>query len=131
MSNVINPNGIERQSITATDFEEKYVPLLNQVAELIISHPDIPEEYDQSDLLGALTTITTEFRNEVAGRVPEIVRLQDAIAKKDKQITKLQETNQQLYLRVGALPDPNKKDEGADAPPKLTFEQIKRKLESL
>lgn len=132
MSIITNPNGIEQQSITATDFEERYVPLLNQVAELVISHPDIPEEYDQSDLLGALTTITTEFRNEVTGRVPEIVRLQDALAKKDRQITKLQETNQQLYLRVGALPDPNKKDgDGSGAPPRLTFEQIKRKLESL
>ncbi len=128
MSN--NTSGMEQKSVTATDFEEKYVPLLNQVAELIISHPDIPEDYEQSDLLAALTTLTTEFRNEVTGRVPEIVRLQDVLAKKDKQILKLQETNQQLYLRVGAPPDPSKKDDNG-APPKLTFEQIRKKLENL
>lgn len=38
-------------SITPEEFNEKYVPLLNAAADLIISHPEIPEDIEQSDIL--------------------------------------------------------------------------------
>lgn len=121
---------MEAKSVTIEEFEEKYIPVLNTVAELVISHPDIPEEVEQSDLLGALTMLTNELRNELNGRVPEFVKLQDELAKKNKQVIKLQETNQQLYLKVGTYPDPSKKPEGEDKP-KKSFAEIKAMIDKL
>lgn len=122
--------GLEQKSVTAEEFEEKYVPVLNTVAELVISHPDIPEEVEQSDLLGALTMLTNELRNDLNNRVPEVVKLQDELAKKNKQVLKLQETNQQLYLKVGSRPDPSK-DPSSEEKPKKTFAEIKAMIEKL
>ena len=122
--------GLEQKSVTAEEFEEKYVPVLNTVAELVISHPDIPEEVEQSDLLGALTMLTNELRNDLNNRVPEVVKLQDELAKKNKQVLKLQETNQQLYLKVGSRPDPSK-DPNNEEKPKKTFAEIKAMIEIL
>ena len=123
--------GLEKKSVTAEEFEEKYVPVLNTVAELVISHPEIPEEVDQSDLLGALTMLTNELRDDLNDRVPEVVKLQDELAKKNKQILKLQETNQQLYLKVGSRPDPNKDPGAGEEKPKKTFAEIKAMIEKL
>lgn len=122
--------GLEQKSVTAEEFEEKYVPVLNTVAELVISHPDIPEEVEQSDLLGALTMLTNELRNDLNNRVPEVVKLQDELTKKNKQVLKLQETNQQLYLKVGSRPDPSK-DQANEERPKKTFAEIKAMIEKL
>ena len=117
-------------SLTVELFENKFVPILNSISELIISHPDIPEGVEQADLLGILSSVTTEMRNVANNRVPELVKRDEQIARKDNQIKKLQETNQQLYLKVGTYPDPNKKNED-DTPPKKTFAEIKAMIEKL
>ena len=88
-------------SITPEEFNEKYVPLLNAAADLIISHPEIPEDIEQSDILTALNVMKTEMGNTLEHRVAEVNSLEDQLARKDKQIKKLQETNQQLFLKVG------------------------------
>ena len=88
-------------SITPEEFNEKYVPLLNAAADLIISHPEIPEYIEQSDILTALNVMKTEMGNTLEHRVAEVNSLEDQLARKDKQIKKLQETNQQLFLKVG------------------------------
>ena len=121
---------IETKTLTAEEFESKYIPILNAVAELVISHPEIPEDMDQSDLLGSITLLTSEMRNELTGRVPEIVALQDKIAKQAKQIVKLQDTNQILFLKQGNYRDPNELEEPVK-PQKKSFDDIKRMIESL
>ena len=120
----------EPTSVSAEEFEEKYVPTLNTIAELMISHPDIPEEIQQSDLLGSLTTLTNELRNGLNNRVPELVKLQEEVSKKQKQILKLQETNQQLFLRVGSYKDPSEKKDEFDRP-KKSFDEIKAMIENM
>lgn len=122
--------GLEPRSVTKEEFEEKYSPLINTIAELVISHPDIPEEVEQSDLLGAITLLKTELSNQLNGRVPEFVKLQDELAKKNKQVTKLQETNQQLYLKVGSIPDPSKNPMNTE-PQKKSYAEIKSMIENL
>ena len=121
----------EPKSVTSEEFEEKYVPLLNTVAELVISHPDIPEEVEQSDLLGSLTMLTNELRNGLTDRVPEFVRLQQELDKKNKQVNKLQETNQQLFLKVGNYQSPGKQPGGEEERPKKSFDEIKNIIENL
>ncbi len=117
-------------SITAEDFESKYMPALNQAAELIMGHPEIPDEVDQAEVLSAILTLQTELKNSLHNRVPEIVKLQEEIERARKQNDKLKDTNQQLFLQVGKIPDPAKQqDEGK--PPKKTYAEIKRMLDSL
>ena len=121
---------MEKKSVSIEEFEEKYVPILNTVAELVISHPDIPEDVEQSDLLGSLTMLTMELRNGLNDRVPELVKLQEELVKKTKQVTKLQETNQQLFLKVGAYQDPDKKLDDPEKP-KKSFDEIKAIISNL
>lgn len=118
--------GFEPKSITAEEFEEKHVPLLNTIAELVMSHDDVPEEVEQADLLGALTTLTTELRASLTGRVPEHVKLQEELARKEKQVRKLQETNQALFLKVGSPAD-KAQDVNAEKP-KKTFDEIREMI---
>lgn len=121
---------MEQKSVSKEEFEEKHVPVLNTIAELVLSHPDIPEEVQQADLLGTLTMLTGELRNGLEGRVPELVKLQEEVAKKNKQVLKLQETNQQLFLRVGSYQDPNAKPDDVERP-KKSFDEIKAIIENL
>lgn len=104
-------------SITPEEFNEKYVPLLNAAADLIISHPEIPEDIEQSDLLTALNVMKTEMGNTLEHRVAEVNSLEDKLARKDKQIKKLQETNQQLFLKVGTK---------AETPPELDKKPVRK-----
>ena len=78
-------NELTPRSLTIEDFESKYLPQLNNAAELILSHPDIPDEIDQAEILGALNTLSGELRADLEGRVPEIVKLQEKIARLEKQ----------------------------------------------
>ena len=68
-----NNTELTSKSLTIEDFENKYLPRLNDAAELILSHPDIPEEIDQAEILGALTTLSGELRATLEGRVPDIL----------------------------------------------------------
>ncbi len=117
-------------SITPEDFENKYMPLLNAAAELIMGHPEIPDEIDQADVLSGILLLQGELKNSLHNRVPEIVKLQDEVASLKKQNTKLQDTNHKLFLEVGKAPSPAK-DEDDNKPVKKSFEEIKRMIESL
>lgn len=130
MENENKETGIEKKGLTIEDFESKYVPTINQIASLVLSHTDIPDEIVQDDLLIALTTVTQEMRATLSNRVPEIVKLQEEVAKLDRHNKRLQETNHRLNLRVGEYrePDREKKDE---TPKKMSFEEIKRVIDGL
>ena len=118
------------RSMTKEEFETVEVPRLNTIAELLSSHPDIPEEVDLGELQGALSTLANELRSSVTNKVPEIVKLQTDIDKKDKQIRKLQESNQQLFLRIGTAPDPTKQPDTAEKP-KLSWGDIGRIIDNM
>lgn len=125
-------NTIEgNKSLTVEEYEAKYKPLLNQALDLLNTHSDIPEEVVQSDVISAVITMGNELSATVNGRVPEIVKLQEEIAKKNKQISKLQETNQQLFLKVGNYQDPSKKTDDPDDRPKKSFSEIKAMIENM
>ena len=49
-----NNTELTSKSLTIEDFENKYLPRLNDAAELILSHPDIPEELIKLKFLGHL-----------------------------------------------------------------------------
>lgn len=123
-------NELTPRSLTIEDFESKYLPQLNNAAELILSHPDIPDEIDQAEILGALNTLSGELRADLEGRVPEIVKLQEKIARLEKQNLKLQDTNQQLFIKIGTPPDPSKQKEDIE-PPKKSWEEIEAIIKNL
>lgn len=116
-------------ALTAEEFDQKYVPLLNRAGELIISHENIPDDVEQSEILSAITLLKTELEQSLNGRVTEVNELQLKVDAKDKQIRKLQETNQALFLKVGQKveppPDPDPK------PAKLSFAEIRAKIDNL
>ncbi len=117
-------------SITVEEYESKYIPLIDKAAELIMGHPDIPEDVDQSEVLSGIIALRKELDNSLHQRVPEQVKLQDEIERLKKQNDKLKDTNQQLFLQVGRAPDPNKQQDDGK-PPKRSFEEIKRMIDSL
>ncbi len=117
-------------SITVEEYDEKYKPLLNTVLDLMNTHPDIPEDVEQHEIISAVITMGNELSATLHNRVPEVVKLREEIAKKDRQINKLQETNQQLYLRVGALPNANQSQEGQEKP-KKSFDEIKAMIDRM
>ncbi len=125
-----NNNELTSKSLSIDEFETKYLPQLNNAAELILSHPDIPEEIDQAEILGALNTLSGELRATLENRVPEIIKCQNKIAKLEKQNLKLQETNQQLFLRMGSQPDPAQQQENAE-PVKKSWEEIEAIIKGL
>ncbi len=117
-------------SITVEEFDSKYANLIDKTAELIMGHPDIPEEVDQSEILSGIIILKKELENSLHNRVPEAVKYQEEIERLKRQNDKLKDTNQQLFLQVGRAPDPSKQtDEGK--PPKRSFEEIRRMLDSL
>jgi|GEM_PF-6252292 len=120
----------DERSLTKEAFESVEVPRLNTIAELLSSHPDVPEDVDLGELQGALSTLANELRSSVTNKVPEIVKLQTAIEKKDKQIVQLQNANQQLFLRIGTQPDPAKQPDNEEKP-KLSWADIARKLNDM
>lgn len=122
---------MDEKSITIEEFKEKYVPMLNTAGDLIINHPDIPEEVNQGDVLSSIQFLASELEVSLKNRVPEIVKLQEAIERKDKQIKKLQETNQQLFLKVGSPKDPKQNPDNPQDKPKKTFQEIKAMMDSL
>jgi hypothetical protein len=124
-----NP-GIDNKSLTVEEFDEKYKPLLNTALDLMNTHQEIPDDVVQADVMGALIMMGNELSATLHNRVPEIVKLQDEIAKKDKTIAKLQDTNQQFFLKIGTLPDPNKKPEGEEKP-KKSFAEIRAMIDRL
>jgi len=124
-------NNAEDRSMTIEDYEGKYLPLLNTALDLMNTHQDIPEEVDQSDIISALITMKKELGATLHNRVPEFVKLQEDMARKDKQIRKLQETNQQLYLKVGNTPEPGKNPDEPDKPPKKSWEEIKAMIDKI
>ena len=125
-----NNTELTSKSLTIEDFENKYLPRLNDAAELILSHPDIPEEIDQAEIVGALTTLSGELRATLVGRVPEILECQKKIPRLEKQNLKLQDTNQQLFIRMGTPPDPAQQQDNVD-PPKKSWDEIKDIIRSL
>ena len=111
----------EENRLTKEDFKEVYEPMLDQIAGLIITHQEIPEEVDQSELLAAINLCKAELEQTLENRVAEINTLQQQIATKDRQVKKLQETNQQLFLKLGSQtpqPDPTPQ------PQRKTFAEI-------
>lgn len=120
------------ESITVEEYESKVAPLLDIAAELIMGHPDIPDEVDQSEVLSSLLTLKKEMNNSLHNRVPEHVKLQKEIERLHKQNDKLKDTNNQLFLLVGKVPDPNQQ-QGNDpnAKPKRTFAEIKQMIDAL
>ena len=114
-------------NLTVEEFREKYEPLLNVAADLIITHPDIPETVDQSETLSAIKLLQTELEQTLEGRVSAINELEDKIARQEKQIRKLQETNQQLFLKVGTKADPKPDPK----PPKKSFAEISAIINNL
>ena len=92
----------ENTRLTPEEFKNTYEPVLDQIASLLITHPEIPEDVDQSELLAAINLCKTELEQTLEGRVEEINSLQQQISTKDRQVKKLQETNQQLFLKLGS-----------------------------
>lgn len=121
---------MDEKSITVEEFKEKYVPILNEAADLIISHPEIPEEVDQAEILSSIKFLANELETSLEQRVPEIVRLQEKLERQNKQIKKLQETNQQLFLKVGSREAPPKPDAEQEKP-KKSFAEIKAIIDNL
>jgi len=119
------------KSLSAEDFSTNYIPKINAIADLIISHPDIPDDLNQADLLGALTIVTKELGNDLNGRVPEINRLQSENEKQKKQILKLQEMNQQFYLQLGTKTNNEQANAAPAEKPKKNWAQIKAEMESI
>ena len=121
---------IGEQSLTVEEFDNKHKGLLNQALELINTHPDIPEDMEQHEIMSAMILMGNELSANLHNRVPEIVALRDEIARKDKQITKLQETNQNLFLKVGNKPD-HGQEPGSTEKPLKTFDEIKQMIDRL
>ena len=92
-------------NLTVEEFREKYEPLLNVAADLIITHPDIPETVDQSETLSAIKLLQTELEQTLEGRVSAINELEDKISRQEKQIRKLKETKEKLFLKAGKKED--------------------------
>lgn len=121
---------MDEKSITIEEFKEKYIPVLNMAADLIISHPDIPEEVDQGEVLSSIKFLANELETSLEHRVPEIVQLQDKLDRQNKQIKKLQETNQQLFLKVGTRQEAPKLDDMQEKP-KKSFAEIKALIDNM
>lgn len=117
--------------LTAEEFEERYVDKLDTIAGLIMSHPEIPEEVDDGALIGVITTVREELSASLNNRVPEIVKLNQELEKLKSHNKRLQTLNQELYMKASkAAPDPAA-DPANETPPKLTYDEIKRKIESI
>lgn len=115
-------------AVTVEEFEEHYVPLLNAAADLLLTHPDIPEDMDMGETLASIHFLSEQLEESLKNRVPQINALEDKIEKQKAQIRKLQETNQSLFLRLGSrqqeAPPPQEK-------PVKTFREIKTIIDAL
>ena len=115
-------------AVTVEEFEEHYVPLLNAAADLLLTHPDIPEDMYMGETLASIHFLSEQLEESLKNRVPQINALEDKIEKQKTQIRKLQETNQSLFLRLGSrqqeAPPPQEK-------PVKTFREIKTIIDAL
>lgn len=115
---------IEKESLRIEDYESNIKEKMNQIADLVISHPEIPDEYDQGELVAVIQQVGLELKQTLENKVPEINRLQNEIDKQKKQIEKLKDTNQQLYLKSTTVQQRDIEPEVKE-PPKPDWEEIK------
>ena len=117
------------ERLTKEVFEEKYLPMLNQIGELIINADDVPEDVDTTELLAAVNLVKGELSATFEDRVAEISNLKaenEALRRKN---TRLQETNQGLFLKLGSQPQT---PPPADPPPKKKgWGEIKSMIDNL
>jgi hypothetical protein len=88
-------------SITSEEFENVYIPRLNAISTILNVTPEaIPDEFDQYELMNTMTQLTTELRNSINSRVPEIESRNKKIASLEDSLKKTQDTNQKLNILV-------------------------------
>lgn len=100
--------GMEQKSISVEDFtaDGGIRDKLNIIADLVMSHPNIPEGVVQSDLLSTMVVTAQEFETHLRGNVPEQVRLRNEIESLKKQNTDLRDTAHKLFIKAGSEPNP-------------------------
>lgn len=115
------------KSLTADEFKTKIKDNLEAIGQVLMRHDDYPEDVSQSELVSVLTTVSHELEVSLENRVPEIVKLNETIAKKDKHIKQLEATNHDLFLRVSAEPNPQAMTQ-PEAPQVKSWTQIQAEI---
>ncbi len=117
--------------LTKEIYEGSYVPTINTIGELILSHPEIPDGVQQADLLTTLSTMAEEMRTVVDGKLPAVEKLEKELDKSKKLIRQLQDTNQKLFLDLKTKQNTAMQSAGQEPPKKKSFDEIKRMIDGL
>lgn len=116
---------MEEARIKLDDYNDKIKDRLETIGSLIISHPEIPDDIDQSELLTTIRIVGDELEKVLENRVPEINTLNAKIENLKHQNDKLKETNQKLFLSVKEVQKEDVKPMIETEKPKPSWEQIK------
>jgi hypothetical protein len=115
----------EEKSITLDEYKDVYAPKLDTIRELILSHQDIPDDVQQSEVLIALDSTRKELERSLNARIPEIDELNKKVASLEKLNRSLQNTTQEYYLVAKAAEQGSLSRLGGDKEKKSPHEAYK------